>query len=70
MSPIRTVVRYGSYMLQHWAYIALSRVRAFKELFICETLEETKYGKVDQEPFEEEEISLHIEINWTTFLNM
>ena len=38
-----------------------------KELFICETLEETKCYDVHPELFEEEEKLVHIEIKWTNF---
>ena len=64
MFSTRTVVRLYSYMFQNWASVVLSRVR---ELFICETLEETKCYDVHPELFEEEEILVHVEIEWTNF---
>ena len=49
-------------MFQNWASVVLSRVR---ELFICETLEETKCYDVHPELFDEEVIPVHVEIEWT-----
>ena len=38
----RIVVRFWSYTFPNWVYVALSRVRTFEGLFICEKLDEMK----------------------------
>ena len=48
------VVRSWSYTFPNWVYVALSRVRTFEGLFICEKVDETKRFDVDPKLLQEE----------------
>ena len=63
------VVRSWSCTFLNWVYVALSRVRTFEGLFICEKLDETKRFHVNPKLLEEEEGLRQIEQNLINFLN-
>ena len=63
------VVRSWSYTFPNWVYVALSTVRNFEGLFICEQLDEIKRFHVDPKLLEGEERLRQIEQNLMNFLN-
>ena len=65
----RMVVRSWSYIFPNWVYVALSRVRTFEGLFICEKIDESKKFHVDPKLLEEEDRLRQIETKLINFLN-
>ena len=65
----RMVVRSWSYTFPNWVYVALSRVRTFEGVFICEKIDESKKFHVDPRLLEEEDKLRQIETKLINFLN-
>ena len=65
----RMVVRSWSYTFPNWVYVALSRVRTFEGLFICEKIDESQKFHVDPKILEEEDRLRQIEAKLINFLN-
>ena len=69
ISMNRMVVKSWSYIFPNWVYVALSRIRTFEGLFICDKLYETKRFHADPKLLEEGERLQQIEQNLINFLN-
>ena len=65
----RMVVRSWSYTFPNRMYVALSRVRTFEGLFICEKIDESKKFHVDPKLLEEEDKLRQIETKLINFLD-
>ena len=63
------IVRSWSYIFRNWVRFALSRVRTFEGLFICEKIDESKKFHVDPKLLEEEDRLRQIEAKLIKILN-